>query len=62
MSQLTIALDSFTLQVALHLLESNLENRPAISVGDSYIETTANGSLMLVEAHFEKWLNKQLDL
>ncbi len=60
MSQLTVALDSFTLQVALRLLEADIDERKTVGVAATNIETAASAVLGLVEAHFEKWLYKQL--
>jgi hypothetical protein len=60
MSQLTLLLDSFTIQVALRLIEADSCNRPTMGAAASHVGKTAQGVLDLIDEQFEKWLTKQL--
>lgn len=60
MSQMTILLNSFQIQVALRLLESNIDDRSSIGSASDRIAAATRKSIGLIDSHFEKWLDKDL--
>lgn len=61
-SQMTVTFNSFQLQVALRLLETNIQERRTIGDAADHLKSVANEAILMIDEHFEKWLNRELDV
>jgi len=57
MAQMTLAINSFRYQVALRLLEMEIDKRPTIGEAAEHIRDSATASMWLIAQHFEKKLD-----
>lgn len=59
-SQITVIYSAFQIRVALHLVETDNNERPTMGNAAEHVHKVATETLREIESYFEKWLATQL--